>query len=351
MNKFKKIIISAALVSGVAKIYSQDIHFSQYAEAPIAINPGLICTTYDTRGVVNYRSQWGAVAIAYKTYGFSFEQAIRHLKLRKNYVGVALSVYSDKAGDAKLSSIIPNLGINYVAKLDRNSRFSGGIQTGVVYRTIDISGLRWDSQYTGYEYDPNLPSNESTPRSSIVSFDMGAGVNYHYAKSERFISAQDGTKFDIGFSAFHFTPTKNSFFVNSEKLFVRYTLNAVADIGIKAAGIGLVPSLLVMKQGPSSEITPGFLFKYIIQDQATYTSLKKASAISFGAYYRLKDAVIPTILYQYDKFAFGMAYDINFSDLTPASKLRGGLEITLRFNTSPGYGKNLGGSSNRPTYK
>ncbi len=102
-----------------------------------------------------------------------------------------------------------------------------------------------------------------------------------------------------------------------------------------------------MKQGPSSEATLGFLFKYIIEDQATYTSLKKASSVSFGVYYRLQDAVIPTILFQKAKYAIGVAYDFNLSQLTPASKLKGGLEVTLRYNTSPGYGKALGNSINR----
>jgi len=351
MNHTKKIIALGVLSLGFRISVAQDIHFSQYTEAPVVMNPAAIATVYDTRGIVNYRTQWGAVAVAYKTYGFTFEQAIKHLKLRKNHFGVALSVYGDKAGDAKLASIIPNVGLSYVTKVAQSAKFSAGVQMGLVYRTIDISNLRWDNQYQGYAYDPSLPSGESTPRSSIYSFDAGAGVHYHYAKSERFISAQDGAKFDIGLSTFHYSIPKNSFFNSGEKLYTKVIFYANADVGIKTAGIALVPSLLYMRQGPNLEITPGFQFKYIIQDQATYTSIKKASAISFGAYYRLADAIIPTILYQYDKLALGLAYDINISSLTPASNLKGGLEISLRYNTSPGYGRSLGGSANRPTYK
>ncbi len=54
---------------------------------------------------------------------------------------------------------------------------------------------------------------------------------------------------------------------------------------------------------------------------------------------------------QFSKLAIGFAYDINISSLTPASKLRGGLEVALRYNTNSGYGKNLGGSPNRPATK
>ncbi|MGZ3884267.1 MAG: PorP/SprF family type IX secretion system membrane protein [Bacteroidia bacterium] len=339
------VILLSVYRSGMA----QDIHFSQYSEAPIAINPALIGASYDTRAIIGYRTQWGSVAKAYQTYGVTFEQALKHLKLKKSYISVGANIYSDKAGDAKLGSIMPNVGISYSTRTSRYAKFSGGLQAGVVYRTIDVSALRWDSQYTGYEYNPSLPSGEVTPRSSIVSFDMGAGVNYHYAKSERYISAQDGGKVDIGFSVFHFGIPKNSFITTNEQLYTKYIGFINADIGIKSAGIGLVPSVLYMRQGPSEEIMPGFMFKYIIQDQATYTKLKKASAISFGAYYRVKDAIIPSLLMQYDKWAVGVAYDLNFSQLTPASRLKGGLEITLRWNTSPGYGRALGGSSGRPT--
>lgn len=328
-------------------LHAQDIHFSQYTEAPVAINPALVTTSYDTRVIANYRTQWGSVAKAYQTYGISFEQAIKHLKLKKNYVGIALNVFNDRAGDAKLGSLMPSLAVCVVTKSSKYSKLSGGIQGGMVYRTINVSALRWDNQYDGYNYNADLPSGEATPRSSIVSFDVGGGINFHYAKSERYISAQDGAKCDIGFSAFHYNIPKNSFFTSSERLFTKYIFHANLDYGIKSAGIALTPSLLYMKQGPSTETTLGFLFKYIIEDQATYTNMKKASSVSFGVYYRLKDAIIPTILFQKAKYAIGVAYDLNLSQLTPASKLKGGLEVTLRYNSSPGYGKALGSNVNK----
>lgn len=353
MNYFKKITAIAVLVSGASVSFAQDIHFSQYSETPVLVNPAAIATFFDTRGVVNYRTQWGQVAVAYKTYGFAFEQAIHHRKLRKNHFGVALSLYSDKAGDAKLNTLLPTLGVSYVTKVSQFAKFSAGLQAGAVYRTININNLQWDSQYDNANsvFDPSLPSGEETPRSAIITADAGGGIHYHYAKSERFISAQDGAKFDVGLSAFHYGIPKNSFFTTSEKLYTKYNFYARADLGIRSAGIALVPSILYSRQGPATEIVPGFFFKYIIQEQGTYTSIKKASAISFGAYYRVKDAIIPSLLYQNGSWAVGLAYDINVSSLTPASKSRGAFELSLRWNVSPGYGKSLGGSPNRPTHK
>lgn len=353
MNRIVKIGILVAALFAVKAVDAQDIHFSQYTEAPVNVNPALVGSSYDTRAIVNYRSQWGTVAKAYQTYGITIEQSLKRLKLKKKFIAIGFNMYSDKAGDAKMGTLTPNLALAFHTRSSKSSWLTGGIQAGFVYRSIDISNLKWGSQYDdeAYVYNASAISGEVTPKSGIVTFDAGAGVNFHYAKSNRYISAKDGAKCDIGFAAYHYNIPKNSFFSSSERLYTKYIFHANLDYGLKSVGLALVPSLLYMKQGPNTETTIGMLFKYIIEDQATYTNIKNASSFSFGAYYRLKDAIIPCIMYQKSKVGIGVSYDINVSQLTPASKLKGGLEVTLRYNTSAGYGRNLGTSVNRPTYK
>lgn len=348
--QMKKLMIAGAILLPFFN-KAQDIHFSQFTETPVLMNPALSCTAYDTRIIANYRSQWASVTSPYQTYGVSIERVVKHLKLKKSYVGMALNIYNDKAGDGNLGNLAANFGVNVVVKTGQFSKLSGGVGGGINYRTINPNNLKWESQYDGYAYDPTIASGESVPASSFVQADFVAGVVYHFARSERYISAQDGTKFDIGFSAFHYNMPKYSFVSSGDRLYTKFVGYASFDIGIKNAGIALVPSVLYMLQGPSQEINAGFMFKYIIQDQSVYTGIKKACALSAGAYYRAGDAIIPSLLFQYDKYAFGVSYDLNMSQLTAASKAKGGLEFSLRFNTSPGYGKSLGGSFNRPTYK
>jgi type IX secretion system PorP/SprF family membrane protein len=346
----KKIILAGVIaLPFLAK--AQDIHFSQFNETPVLLNPAMSCTAYDTRIIANYKNQWASVASPYQTYGVSIERALKHLKLKKAYVGMSLSVYKDKAGDASLGSLLANLGVNVVVKTGKFSKISGGVGGGMNYRTIDPSKLQWESQYNGSTYDAAIASGEKTPMSSLFQGDVVGGIVYHYAKSERYISAQDGTKFDIGVSAFHFNMPQYSFSGSGASQFAKFVAHTNFDIGIKGAGIAICPSALYMRQGPSQEINVGCLFKYIIQDQSVYTGIKKPCALSLGAFYRVNDAIIPQLLFQYDKYAFCVSYDLNMSQLTGVSKARGGLEFSLRFNTSPGYGKSLGGSFNRPTYK
>lgn len=348
-NKYSKHILSACVIACSIAVKAQDVHFSQYNETPVIINPALSCTAYDTRVIANYKNQWASITSPFTTYGISIEQALKHLKLRKSYMGLSLVVLNDKAGDGNLGTLTANLGVNAVVKTGKFSKLSTGIGGGINYRTINPGGLKWESQYDGYKYNGDTPSMETIPNTSMIQADFTGGMVFHYAKSERYISAQDGTKADIGFAAFHYNSPKYSFTGYGGKTSPKFVGHANFDIGIKGAGIALVPSVIYMRQGSAQEINAGFMLKYIIQDQAVYTGLKKACAISGGIYYRVGDAMIPTLLFQYDKYALGVSYDLNVSQLTAASRAKGGVEVCLRFNTSPGYGKALGGSFNRPT--
>lgn len=347
-NYIIKSVLAFACLGQVA--VAQDVHFSQFNETPSIINPALAGVRYNTTVYANYKDQWGSVATKYQTFGLSFEQTIKFRKLKRNYIAVAANIFRDAAGDAKLKTLNPNLGISYIQRITRKMKLSGGLQGGFFYRTIDVDNLRWDKQYNGYAYDPSLPSGENAPKSSITAYDLGAGVNLSFAESDRFISSRDASKFNVGFSAYHYSLGRNSFFTTEEKLQTRICAYFNGDFNIPSSKNAVLPSILYMRQGPSTEVIVGALLKFIIVDQSTYTGNKKPCAFSVGGHYRFKDAIIPSILFQYDRYAFGVSYDINVSALTPASRRNGGLEIMLRYNMAAGYGRMLGRSDTRPSY-
>ena len=227
---------------------------------------------------------------------------------------------------------------------------SSGIQSGFFYKTIDVSSLHWGEQWNGYSYDSNLPSGEKTPRSSVTSFDIGGGLNLNYVQSEGFISSKDAARFDLGFSLFHFGLTNNAFISSSEKLNTKFCTYFNGEFSIPNSRNAIMPSFLYMRQGPNSEFITGALFKIILGDPSTYTANKKPFSVSLGGYYRFKDAIVPSVLFQLDKYAFGVSYDINISALTPATNRLGGIELMLKYNILSGYGINLGRSDAQPSY-
>jgi len=348
-NLIIRSVVSFILIGNL--IQAQDIHFSQYAETPTAINPALSGVTYNTRVIANYKSQWANVGVKYETMAISYEQTIKHRKLKNNYFAIAVNLFKDMAGDAKMGTINPNFGVSYIQRVSKKMKLSGGVQTGFFYRTLDANNLYWDNQFDGYRLDPTLPTGEpNVPKSGISLFDLGGGVNLNYVQSDKFLSAKDAAKFDVGFSAYHYSIGKNSFLNTDEKLMTRMCAYFNGDINIPNSINAIMPSFLYMRQGTSSEFVAGALFKFIIGDPSTYTPLKKPRAFSIGGYYRYRDAIIPSILFQYNTYAIGISYDINVSALTAASRRRGGLEVMLRYNLFPGYGVNLGRSDTKPSY-
>lgn len=329
-------------------VSAQDIHFSNSTETPVILNPALSCTEYDTRIIANYKSQWATVTVPFQTYGISLERAIGHLKTKKTYGGFSLIVNSDKAGDLGLGSINAQIGINLITRITRFAKLSGGIGGGIAYRTLSSpSKMRWESQYNGYNYDATIGSNDVQPRTSFLQGDYVLGIDYHYARTDRTISSEDAISYNIGLSAFHFSVPKLNYTSAVDRQYTKIVFHTNFNIGIRNSGMTVMPSLIYMRQGPAQLINGGLMFKRIFKSASVYTQHSKPFAFALGAFYRVNDAVIPSLLIEFDKYALGFSYDLNVSKLKTSSKSNGGMEVSLRFNVSPGYGQWLGNNMGR----
>ncbi|MFN9114828.1 MAG: type IX secretion system membrane protein PorP/SprF, partial [Bacteroidota bacterium] len=57
-----------------------------------------------------------------------------------------------------------------------------------------------------------------------------------------------------------------------------------------------------------------------------------------GMFYRLQDAAVARVMFEYDLFSLGFAYDINLSNLTSVTNSVGGFELFMRYNFGDGGG-------------
>ena len=127
------------------------------------------------------------------------------------------------------------------------------------------------------------------------------------------------------------------------RLPMKFVAHGNADIGWKNHSIVLEPGYIVMIQGGHHEINAGVLFKYLMQEASHYTGRKKPASFVLGGYYRFGDALNIITAYELNSFRIGLSYDVNLSNLTVASKSRGGFEISLRFMMNDtGENKNKG---------
>jgi type IX secretion system PorP/SprF family membrane protein len=343
-------LIAVMLISGAGAV-AQDLHFSQYYENPSLVNPALTGSQYVMRASVIYKDQWRSVTVPYKTYGASYEMKFRAsnwdrvdpfktktFKKSFNKLSGGLSFYSDKAGDGNMGTNQINLSLATFIKAGEYSAVSVGLQGGLVQKKVDYTKFVFSNQYNGTGYDQALPNGEQYGSQSFSYPDFSAGFLWMYSKEEKAIGDNNQIKIDAGAAMFHINKPSQKFLVGTnEKLFSKYVIHGRAVIGIPHSNVGIAPSFICQVQGPTKEIIGGLMIKYYLKDDSKYTGYVKRSSIGFGASYRYKDAVMVSALVEVGQYAVGFSYDINTSSLSKVSKLRGGPEIVLRFNSANPY--------------
>jgi len=344
-------ILGVAIFSA-AGISAQDIHFSQFNQSPLTLNPALVGNTGWIRGSLQYRTQWKAVTVPYNTIGASFDiKAKKHwLKIEKatakyrksgeNGFGAGVNVYNDKAGDGKMGTLQANVSLAYQIYVGEKSMIALGFQGGIMQRSINFDKLYWGNQWDPNSpsgYDPGKDPKENRPNDNLILPDLGVGGIYTYKKSERYITGGDQMDVTIGASMFHVNQPKYSFLGGGEKLYMRTVIHGNGTIGIPNSRIAAAPGFAVMQQGPNQEIIVGSLIRYMLREDSKYTGFIKSASLSAGGFYRNNDAFIGMVLLEFSNYAVGVSYDFNLSGLKTVSSGRGGFEITLRFLNSASF--------------
>ncbi|MBI4947429.1 MAG: PorP/SprF family type IX secretion system membrane protein [Bacteroidetes bacterium] len=344
-----------AVLLSVTVASAQDIHFSQFDQSPLTLNPGLAGTTTWLRAAMMYRTQWRAVTDKpYNTIAASFDiKSKKHWIKIKNATskfrksdesgfGWGVNFFNDKAGDGKMGTLQANGSLAYQIYLSGKSMLALGFQGGILQRSIDVTNFHWGTQYdptssTGYTTSPALADKAiANVNSSFIRGDGSTGLVYAYKKSESRISGNDQLDIIVGASMFHLFTPKYSFLGENEKLSQRIVFHGNAVIGINNTNIAIVPGYMVSMQGSNREIFAGGMIRYMLQQNSIVTGFVKGAYLYAGGYYRNKDAFVATALFEFSSFGVGMSYDFNISGLKTVSSGRGGLEITLRFlNPAP----------------
>jgi len=317
---FAIIFFSPLLWRGAGgEVFAQDIHFSQFNASPHNLNPAQTgIFDGDWRFVGNHRSQWAVIPVPYKTYSIATDTRLK-TKIKNDVPALGLIINHDKSGDSRFTTTQFFVSASYIKKLNKDSThfLSFAIQPGITSKSFNLSDLTFDSQYDGDKYNPALSSQENFTNLRITYFDMGGGLVYLYKKNYR-------NYVNVGVSAFHINTPKQSFFDNTAiKLDVKTTITAIAELPVTAK-IGVLPTFMYEKQGKFNETLLGVFGKYYLKTVNTMPT-----AISLGAFLRLKDAFILAANMDYRNFNVGLSYDINTSKLMEATNRRGGFEISV----------------------
>lgn len=335
MKRLKRLFIICFAVLGSFALNAQDIHFSQFYMSPLNLNPALTgVMNCNVRLVANYRNQWASVlkSNAFKTYSVSYDQRIP--VGRYDYFGVGASFWGDKAGELDFATLQGRLSLAYSKKMggyrSKSHYLVLGADVGVTQRSVALHKARYGTQHNGNGgYDGTLPTFENFNDDNLLYPDLSAGLLW-------FSVFDEDNNLYFGASYGHLNRADVSFDSNTieEAIYSKFTIHAGGEFMI-ADRVGLVPSAIVLMQGPSFELNAGTNLKFLLGG-----SKRTNQSFQAGAYLRLSnhfdkamtaDAVILNTRFDYNDFSIGFSYDINVSSLRPASNANGAFEFALMY--------------------
>jgi len=299
--------------------WGQDLHFSQYYNTPLLVNPANtgFNPDFDFRAGVNYRNQWASVGTPYKTMSAWGDTKLLSNRIENGWIGLGGMLWKDQAGSGSLTGTTGMVSLAYHQMLGYNSLLSGGFSVGYTQKRIDITKLTFDDQWNGIFFDANIPSFEPFATNQVSYVDLQAGINYAYFASENFY-------FNAGVSVMHINTPRETFFdasVSNNEISRRYNVFLNASVKVVDTWI-LNPNVYVSMVGNSREILAGINANRDLGDNG-------ARQLIMGVYYRNNDAIIPLFGYQINDLKMTFNYDATISTLSKSNLTRGAYEISI----------------------
>lgn len=318
----------------------QDIHYSQFYNAPLIISPGLTGVfKEDTRFMINYRNQWHSV-VDYKTFTAAADMKFWPKRPRNGFFAAGLSINRDQSGLSKLTLL--NIGLNgsYTHQLSNAAFLTFGAQSAFNQRNFDIGDLLFDQQYdaTRGVVDPTLSNGETSfnERNTFLSLSAGINLRIQARNNNDLVDQLDKrSKLDVGVGFFNMNQPDQSFGQSASKqaLPTRLAPYALSVIQLgEQSDWDLVASGMVQFQQKYREALAMVGARYHLN--RTPGSQWALEAGANYRFYRIGDAITPSFQVYYNSWQLGLSWDINISEFNIATNSNGGPEIAIRYAIS-----------------
>jgi len=311
-------ILVVFIIFNCSVLHSQDIHFSQFFEAPLWRNPSLAgIFTGDVRVQTVYRDQWNSVTNAYRTGSVNGEVKIPVGK-GNDFLTTGLQILYDKAGTIGWTSthLLPVLNYHKSLSTEHNRYLSMGFMGGWIQRRFDPSKVTTNSQYDF----GTIGENFGDAQYSYLDGSVGMSYNSNLKDNPE-------NNFYLGIAYHHFNRPTNSFYRDPTiALNPKLVFSGGLRLGVSDNAYLTLQADQTM-QGDYTETVAGALCGLKLGediDNPKYT-------VHAGAFLRWNDAVIPVIKLDYSPFSVALSYDVNISKLKPSSYGRGGVELSISY--------------------
>ena len=302
---------------------AQDLHFSQFFEAPLLRNPSLAgIFTGDVRVQMVYRNQWNSFTNAYKSGSMNGEVKLPVGK-GNDFLTVGLQILYDKAGTVGLTTthLLPALNYHKSLNSEKTAYLSVGFMGGLVETNIDRSKMTTNSQYDGTAYNPALASGETFSTPKFDYFDGAVGASYNAS-----FGHNDLNTYFIGVAYHHINRPRNTFYLNqTQALNPKYVFSGGVKFTIDENTFFTLQADHSV-QGAFNETIGGAMYSIKVGEAESPQYI-----IHGGAFMRWKDAIIPVVKIDYNPFSVALSYDVNVSELKTVSQGRGGIELSISY--------------------
>ncbi len=321
-----KLLLSGAALCVLSSVSTaQEAHFSQFAEAPLLLNPAHTGATYgDWRLAANYRNQWApALNSPITSAAFSFDIPIY---FGDNRLGLGLVAMMDDAGDKGYNTTKFAGSFSYIAALGyAEIRF--GAQAGYTMRAIDEElSFPADFDPNVGVFVPGIGNSEDLKSFSSGHLNINAGLSW--------AMTLDNFRPEVGIAMFNVNSPVEGFLDQPTKIDPLVAGHASFKIFMNDM-FYVDPNGLVMAQGSAKNIIAGLRVgaKFKSND-ANFTGIYGGVSVRNG-FSENPDAIIGTLGLGFANIDLGVSYDITQSDFKlPGTANNGSFEFSLRY-TAP----------------
>lgn len=318
--------------------HSQDIHWSMYDLAPLAINPAY---TGDYQGSfragANYRGQWNGISGA---RGFTtssvFVDAPVLMVGGSSWLGVGAILYNDNSGinHMKNLGVLGSVALHF--GLSQKSILTLGFQGGYINRNFSKDNLLFEDQIvvggTNLPFGQNSNNGLLDGDNNTNSMDLNIGLKYFGQISKK-------TNLSVGLSARHIASPSQAFIEVNQvaNIPLWLSLHGRMSMGLTKQ-VSFIPSFIYQQMASAQQLNIQALLGFKLSKQRGRSRGKQKStyndpSLRTGIGYRAigNDALMAIIQLNMSQYTIGLSYDLTISELSSTNGNAGAIELAFSY--------------------
>jgi type IX secretion system PorP/SprF family membrane protein len=323
-NSARKMLVLFLVISIACDLSAQGLHFSQFFSAPLITNPANTGVAGDNLRFSNiYRNQWSKIGIPFQTISTSLDKRLILFGLP---FGIGSTIIHDQSAAFNLTANELLVSLSY-SLIINNQQFSFGLQPGFVYKSYNLQGLTFGTQFdqTNQIFSSSIPSQENGLTDHLYNFDLNVGLMWQ-TKLQNIIPS-------AGISVSHINMPLEKFSTSTtgSRMPMKITINSQVIFPV-SANIYAVPCALYSSTPGATEFLLGGTGNYNLAKNTILIKELYAIAMLRSNPVRNVDAIILGGGISFTAFNLGLTYDLNISPLHTATNFNGAFEISLVYS-------------------